>query len=167
MAAALRLPLLGAKESSVRPLHSSSNRFHEIKERLARWLLICRRIQSEYVPVTHEFLAQMLGTGRPGVSLVAGDSMRGTVRIRNRKELESAACECYRTIQRSNRALEDWRTLAAPVRPDGRTFPIICRAGNLFLGEIWLEWRGFPLAGVQNFWRLLKLCNFRTYDGRF
>ena len=71
------------------------------------------RIQFEYLPVTHEFLAQMLGTGRPSVSLAAGilqqtgtiENMRGIVRICNRKELESAACECYRTIQQFNRAV--------------------------------------------------------------
>jgi CRP-like cAMP-binding protein len=94
---------------------AACNRLHEIEQRLARWLLMCQdRVQSEYLPVTHEFLAQMLGTGRPSVSLAAGilqkagtvQSLRGTVRIRNRKQLESAACECYRTIQQFNRALE-------------------------------------------------------------
>ena len=94
---------------------AACNRLHEIEQRLARWLLMCHdRIQSEYLPVTHEFLAQMLGTGRPSVSLAAGilqkagiiENMRGTLRIRNRKELESAACECYGTIQHFNRAVE-------------------------------------------------------------
>jgi CRP-like cAMP-binding protein len=91
---------------------AACNRLHEIEQRLARWLLMCHdRIGSEFLPVTHEFLAQMLGTGRPSVSLAAGilqkagtiENLRGTVKILNRKDLESAACECYKTIQQFNR----------------------------------------------------------------
>lgn len=94
---------------------AACNRLHEIEQRLARWLLMCQdRLESDHLPITHEFLAQMLGTGRPSVSLAAGtlqragtiETLRGTVRIRNREELESAACECYRTIQQFNRTLE-------------------------------------------------------------
>lgn len=93
---------------------AACNRLHEIEQRLARWLLMCQdRVDSELLPVTHEFLAQMLGTGRPSVSLAAGilqrsgtiENLRGTVKILNRKELEAAACECYRAIQHFNRSL--------------------------------------------------------------
>ena len=93
---------------------AACNRLHEIEQRLARWLLMCQdRVNSEYLPVTHEFLAQMLGTGRPSVSLAAGilqkagtiENSRGNVKILNRSELESAACECYRAIQHFNRML--------------------------------------------------------------
>jgi hypothetical protein len=45
---------------------AACNRLHEIEQRLARWLLMCQdRIDSEILLVTHEFLAQMLGTGAP------------------------------------------------------------------------------------------------------
>jgi len=93
---------------------AACNRLHEIEQRLARWLLMCQdRVNSESLPVTHEFLAQMLGTGRPSVSLAAGilqkagtiENARGNVKILNRSELESAACECYRAIQHFNRTL--------------------------------------------------------------
>ncbi|HWH57719.1 MAG TPA: Crp/Fnr family transcriptional regulator [Terriglobales bacterium] len=93
---------------------AACNRLHEIEQRLARWLLMCQdRVNSEYLPVTHEFLAQMLGTGRPSVSLAAGilqkagtiENARGNVKILNRPELEAAACECYRAIQHFNRTL--------------------------------------------------------------
>ena len=93
---------------------AACNRLHEIEQRLARWLLMCQdRVSSEYLPVTHEFLAQMLGTGRPSVSLAAGilqkagtiENVRGNVKILNRPELEAAACECYRAIQHFNRTL--------------------------------------------------------------
>jgi CRP-like cAMP-binding protein len=93
---------------------AACNRLHEIEQRLARWLLMCQdRVESELLPVTHEFLAQMLGTGRPSVSLAAGilqragtiEKLRGTVRILNRKDLEGAACECYQAMQRFNSGL--------------------------------------------------------------
>jgi len=93
---------------------AACNRLHEIEQRLARWLLMCQdRVGSEFLPVTHEFLAQMLGTGRPSVSLAAGilqkagtiENLRGTVKILNRNHLEAAACECYKTIQQFNRSL--------------------------------------------------------------
>jgi CRP-like cAMP-binding protein len=87
---------------------AACNRLHAIEQRLTRWLLMCQdRVDSELLPVTHEFLAQMLGTGRPSVSLAAGnlqragliENLRGTVRILDRKQLEASACECYRAIQ--------------------------------------------------------------------
>jgi CRP-like cAMP-binding protein len=87
---------------------AACNRLHEIDQRLARWLLMCHdRINSEMLPVTHEFLAQMLGTGRPSVSLAAGmlqkggiiENLRGTVKLVNRKKLEEAACECYGVVR--------------------------------------------------------------------
>lgn len=98
---------------------AACNRLHEIEQRLARWLLMCQdRVGSEFLPVTHEFLAQMLGTGRPSVSLAAGilqkagtiENLRGTVKILDRKELESAACECYKTLQHFNRSLATRRS---------------------------------------------------------
>jgi CRP-like cAMP-binding protein len=93
---------------------AACNRLHEIDQRLVRWLLMCQdRVDSQVLPLTHEFLAQMLGTGRPSVSLAAADlenaglieNMRGTVRLLNRKSLEEAACECYGVIQHFNGGL--------------------------------------------------------------
>ena len=93
---------------------AACNRLHELEQRLARWLLMCQdRTDTELLPLTHEFLAQMLGAGRPSVTLAAGileragfiTNLRGTVKIRNRKQLEGAACECYRVIQNFNGGL--------------------------------------------------------------
>ena len=84
------------------------NRLHNIEERLARWLLTCHdRMESDTFHLTHEFLGHMLGTPRTTVTLAAGqlqkaelvDYSRGKVRIRNRRGLEKAACECYQTIR--------------------------------------------------------------------
>src|SRR5580693_8289841 len=87
---------------------AACNRLHEIEQRLARWLLMCQdRVDSPVLFLTHEFLAEMLGTGRPSVTLAAGilqragltQNVRGAVRIMNRQGLEQAACECYRVVQ--------------------------------------------------------------------
>jgi CRP-like cAMP-binding protein len=90
---------------------AACNRLHDIKQRLARWLLMTQdRVDSETLPITHDFLATMLGTDRPSVSLAAGvlqkekliEYTRGTVKIVNRKKLEDSACECYGITQQYN-----------------------------------------------------------------
>ena len=87
---------------------AACNRLHDIGQRLARWLLMTQdRVDSGSLPITHDFLATMLGTDRPTVSLAAGvmqrkeliEYTRGAVKIVNRKKLEDSACECYRVIQ--------------------------------------------------------------------
>jgi len=90
---------------------AACNRLHDIKQRLARWLLMTQdRVDSESLPITHDFLATMLGTDRPSVSLAAGvlqkkkliEYTRGAVKIVNRKKLEDSACECYGITQQYN-----------------------------------------------------------------
>ena len=90
---------------------AACNRLHDIKQRLARWLLMAQdRADSDSLHITHDFLATMLGTDRPSVSTAAGvlqkkkiiEYTRGAVRIVNRKKLEDAACECYGMTQQYN-----------------------------------------------------------------
>ena len=87
---------------------AACNRLHKVEERLARWLLIAQdRIDAAVVPITHDFLATMLGTDRPSVSVAAGllqtrqilEYKRGSVKIVNRKKLEQFACECYEVVR--------------------------------------------------------------------
>ena len=89
--------------------HIACNRLHHIEQRCCRWLLIAQdHALSDEFPVTHEFLAMMLGYNRAGVSiamssLVKGGLIRhkrGTVTVTNRPGLEAAACECYREMNR-------------------------------------------------------------------
>lgn len=84
------------------------NRFHEIEQRMARWFLMCQdRIGLATLPFTHEFLANMLGTGRASVTIAAGRLQKagiiqyrqGGVKLVSRKKLEEAACECYGIIR--------------------------------------------------------------------
>ncbi|HET7749337.1 MAG TPA: Crp/Fnr family transcriptional regulator [Terriglobales bacterium] len=89
--------------------NAACNRLHPIAERLARWLLTCHdRVHTDLMPLTHEFLAQMLGAPRTTVTLAAGmlqqagliDYTRGQVTIKNRSGLEEAACECYGVVRK-------------------------------------------------------------------
>jgi len=90
---------------------AACNRLHNIEQRLARWLLIMQdRMDAGLLRITHDFLATMLGTDRPSVSLAAGSLQRketikyapGSVKVLNRKKLEECACECYGLIQQFN-----------------------------------------------------------------
>ena len=90
---------------------AACNRLHDVKQRLARWLLMTQdRVDSASLPITHDFLATMLGTDRPSVSLAAGflqkkkliEYTRGAVKIVNRNKLEDSACECYGITQQYN-----------------------------------------------------------------
>jgi len=94
---------------------AACNRFHEIEQRLARWLLMSHdRIGSAMLPFTHDFLGSMLGTGRASVTVAAGllqnagaiEYKRGAVKVINHRRLEDAACECYRKIKQCEVASE-------------------------------------------------------------
>jgi CRP-like cAMP-binding protein len=84
------------------------NSLHSAEERFARWLLAMQdRSRVDELPLTQEFLGEMLGLRRPSVSLVAGKLQkaglirysRGKVTILNRPALEKASCECYRILR--------------------------------------------------------------------
>lgn len=87
---------------------SACNRIHPIEARCARWLLSTHdRVSGDEFPLTHEFLAMMLGVRRAGVSVAQHNLLkdgligyvRGQITVLNRKGLESAACECYGVIR--------------------------------------------------------------------
>jgi len=87
---------------------AACNKLHEAEARLARWLLMSRdRADQDTMTMTQEFLADMLGTRRTTVTLVAGslarqgliDYKRGKVTVLDRAALEHAACDCYRVTK--------------------------------------------------------------------
>ena len=88
---------------------AACNRQHRIEERLARWLLsVLDCVRQNELHLTQEFIANMLGTRRSGVTVAAGTLQqagiirysRGKITILDRQALEDTSCECYRTIQR-------------------------------------------------------------------
>lgn len=88
--------------------NSACNRRHSIDQRCARWLSMTRdRMSANEFVLTQEYLAQMLGVRRAGVSEVASrfqaDGLirysRGQMEILERAALEARACDCYRVIR--------------------------------------------------------------------
>ncbi len=84
------------------------NGLHPIQQRCCRWLLMTHdRMESDTVPLTHEFLGIMLGVRRASVTDVLGplhekgllNNGRGTITILDRPGLEKLACECYQKVK--------------------------------------------------------------------
>lgn len=97
-----------------------SNGSYSLEERLARWMLMCQdRVGGDDFPVTHEFLAFMLGVRRPGVTttvhLLEGAGMikarRSRIQILDRAKLEEAAGESYGSAE------AEYRRLIGPGKP--------------------------------------------------
>jgi CRP-like cAMP-binding protein len=85
---------------------TACNAVHSVEQRLSRWLLLAHdRVGKDEFPLTQEFVAMMLGTSRPTVTVVAGTLQRaglikyhrGLVTVVDRENLEAASCECYQT----------------------------------------------------------------------
>jgi CRP-like cAMP-binding protein len=98
---------------------AACNRLHDVEERLARWILMSQdRILADTLPLTQEFMAQMLGTRRSSVTVAAGalqkkgliSYTRGSVTILNRQKLEEVACDCYGIVQQQ---LKSWEAEAS------------------------------------------------------
>jgi CRP-like cAMP-binding protein len=80
---------------------------HDAEERLARWLLMVQdRIPEPDLPLTQEFLGQMLGSRRSTVTLAASNLQRagiieyhrGHIKVLDRERLIDTSCECYGAI---------------------------------------------------------------------
>ncbi|MFN6562456.1 MAG: Crp/Fnr family transcriptional regulator [Nostoc sp. ChiSLP01] len=81
---------------------------HKIEQRLARWLLeVHDRVEADEIKLTQDFLADMLGVRRAGVTQTAQKLQemglinyhRGHIHVLNRSGLESFACECFQTVR--------------------------------------------------------------------
>ena len=92
---------------------AACNALHELEERLSRWLLQARDlIRSDTLPLTQEFLSQMLGVQRSSVTLVARklqeagliNYRRGRIHVLDVEGLQECCCECYQAINDHFRA---------------------------------------------------------------
>lgn len=90
------------------------NRLHSVDQRLCRWLLMTRdRTQSDTLQMTHEFISNMLGVRREGVTHAAQQLqqtgfisyVRGRIKIVNRQGLEAHVCECYGVVRKEHARL--------------------------------------------------------------
>jgi CRP-like cAMP-binding protein len=86
------------------------NAVHSVEARCCRWILSTRdRVDQDTLPLTHEFLAEMLGVQRSTVSLIARTlqtaglitQSRGVITVADRGGLEESACECYGVVRRT------------------------------------------------------------------
>jgi CRP-like cAMP-binding protein len=93
---------------------AACNAAHTLEARLSRWLLRCRGLLgSDDIPLTQEFLAEMLGARRTSVTLVASalkqagfiQYRRGHIRVIDLEGLRDSACECYETNKAQGKRL--------------------------------------------------------------
>ena len=84
------------------------NARHSVQQRLARWLLLCEdRMAGHPIPLSQEYISDMLGNRRTSVSVEAGKLqkqhliryVRGKIEILDRKGLERRSCECYAVVR--------------------------------------------------------------------
>jgi CRP-like cAMP-binding protein len=103
---ALHLRLMDYTHQMIAQIAQSAvcNRFHNARQRLARWLLMTAdRAGSRELPLTHEFISYMVGGPRSAVTEAAAelresgaiDYRRGLIIIRDAVRLREQACECY------------------------------------------------------------------------
>jgi CRP-like cAMP-binding protein len=87
---------------------AACNASHSVEARLSRWLLRARDLcESENLPLTQQFLAQMIGVQRNAVSIVAHalqqagiiSYSRGHIAITDLEGLKETSCECYDAVK--------------------------------------------------------------------
>jgi CRP-like cAMP-binding protein len=86
---------------------AACNAAHDVHTRMCKWLLRMHELVGVDLPLTQEFLAQMIGVRRNAVSIVAHafqqaglvSYSRGHIEIRDIDGLRKTACECYAAVR--------------------------------------------------------------------
>ncbi len=106
---------------------AACNARHTVEQRTARWLLLCAdRIGDRVLPLSHDYLADMLGVTRSSVTIVAGHLQdrnliryaRGKINLIDLAGLEAMACECYRVVRDHLHSLADHEEACDSQRDD-------------------------------------------------
>lgn len=93
------------------------NRHHSIDQQLCRWLLLSMdRLSNNHLTMTQEFIANMLGVRREGVTQAASKLQhlgvisysRGLIKVLDRPKLEKLSCECYSVVKKETDLLLDY-----------------------------------------------------------
>ncbi|HYZ63707.1 MAG TPA: Crp/Fnr family transcriptional regulator [Acetobacteraceae bacterium] len=96
---------------------AACNVLHPVHQRLAKLILLTLdRVGGDDVALNHEFLANMLGVRRPGVTVALGalqhagviQSRRGRIKVLDRACLEASACSCYTLVSEELERLLPW-----------------------------------------------------------
>jgi CRP-like cAMP-binding protein len=86
---------------------TACNAVHSVEQRMCKWLVRMYDLVGSELPLTQEFLAQMMGVRRTSVTEVATQLQkeglisyrRGKVNIVSMNLVEQHACECHRTVR--------------------------------------------------------------------
>jgi hypothetical protein len=109
------------------------NRHHTIYQQLCRWLLLSMdRLSHNRLTMTQEFIANMLGVRRSGVTVAATRLeqlgviayQRGMITVLDRPQLEALSCECYRVVKKETDQLLHYLPQRQVVR-DAGTIPSV------------------------------------------
>jgi hypothetical protein len=107
---------------------AACNATHHLEERLCRWLMQTRDLlMTNDLPLTQEFLSQMLGVQRSSITVIAGklqeagliNYRRGHIHIRNVDGVRDGCCECYQVILDHFEQLVGWRPGIDPETSEG------------------------------------------------
>lgn len=114
----VRILLLRYTQSVIAQMAQTAvcNRHHSINQQLCRWLLLSLdRLSNNELTMTQEFIANMLGVRREGVTEAAGKLQkqnaitytRGHITVTDRQKLEKLSCECYAVVKSETNRLEE------------------------------------------------------------
>ena len=109
------------------------NRHHSIDQQLCRWLLLSMdRLSHNHLTMTQDFIGNMLGVRREGVTQAALKLQqlgvisysRGMIRVLDRAKLESLSCECYGVVKKETELLLPYLPQRKEV-PKGNPIPTV------------------------------------------
>ena len=92
---------------------AACNAVHNTPARMCKWLLRMNDLVGDELPLTQEFLAQMIGVRRTTVTEIAGELQkagmikysRGRIRILDLEQIKAWACECHEDVRSHHRRI--------------------------------------------------------------